>query len=95
MSSLYCIQLALDKHLPNKSLVFPQICNDRKASFKIIGDIAAHILDEGGLKTLFVDLILKFYICMVYTVWGMNQNNAIKNLMEKMNDNSFVCVVII
>ena len=48
-----------------------------------------------GFKTLFEDLSLNFYLYMGHTVQVTNQNNAIKHLMVKMNDNSSVCVVII
>ena len=47
-----------------------------------------------GCKNLIEDLILKFYFYMGHAVQVTNQNNAIKNVMSKMNDDSYFCVVI-
>ena len=51
--------------------------------------------DEDGFNTLFGDLILKLYLYMGNTVLFINQNNTIKNVMEKINDASSVFVVVV
>ena len=68
MTSLHCIQFYLDKTLTKKFLAFPQSCNGCKAPFKIVNDITAYILDEDVFRTLFEDLILKFYLYVGHTV---------------------------
>ena len=50
---------------------------------------------EDGIKTPFEEPSLKFYIYMGHTVRVMNQNNAIKNVMAKINDDSSVWVVVL
>ena len=86
MASLYCIQSAPDKPLPQKSLVLTKRCNGCKAPFKLLDDIDAHIPAEDIFKTLFGYPSLKFYPYMGNTFWVMSQNSFIKNVMEKMND---------
>ena len=49
---------------------------------------------KDGFNTLFEYLSLNFYLYIVHTVRVINQNNAIKNVMSKMNDDSYFCVVI-
>ena len=49
---------------------------------------------KDGFNTLFEYLSLNFYLYIVHTVQVINQNNAIKNVMAKMNDDLSVCVVI-
>ena len=83
MKSLHCVQFYLDKPLSKKSLVFPQICNGWQAPFKLINDIAAYMLAEDDFNNLFDDLRLELYIYMGYAVIFRNQNNGIKNMMEK------------
>ena len=51
--------------------------------------------DEDGFNTLFGDLRLKLYLYMGNTVLFINQNNTIKNVMEKINDDSSVFVVVV
>ena len=92
--SSHYINFGLDKPLSYKSLVFPQICNGCKASFKLLSGIDSHIPAEDGFKTLFEDLSLDFYLYMVHKIRVMNQNTYIKDLMEKLEDDSYVCIVV-
>ena len=60
-----------------------------------MGGIASHMLDEDGFQTMLENLIPKFYLYMGHTVQFTNQNNAIKYLIARMNDDSYICVVVI
>ena len=68
MTSSHFIQFTLDKPLPKKLLALPQIFNGCKAPLKRLGDIAANILSADGFKTLFEELVLKFYLYMGHIV---------------------------
>ena len=94
MTSLHCIQFSIYKPLTNESLVLPQSCNILKAPFKFLNYIVVNMPSEDGFKTLFDDLSLNFYLYIGHTVRFMNQNNVIKSVMEKINDGSSVCVVV-
>ena len=94
MISSHCIQFDFDKPLPSKSLTLPQSHNNCKSPFKIFDDTAAHMPTEDDFKTLFGDLSLKFYLYMGHTILFINQNTAIKDLMEKLDGDSSISVVV-
>ena len=88
MTSSHCIQFSLDNPTSKNILVLSQRFNGWKELFKLPNDTAVHILDKDGFKTLFGDL--HFYLYTGHTLWVMNQNNAIENLMAKINDASSI-----
>ena len=85
INSSYCIYFALDNPLPYESLALTQIYNGCKVPFKLLDDIALHVPTEDGFKTLIEDLGMNFYFYFRHTVQVNNNNNAIKNVMSKMN----------